>query len=210
MPLLPRTTEDRFRLAFVVFFLVISIGFLFDVLLDLPQRVGPLHLVMESSIIILSLVFASVIAWRWQREHRAVRSLQRSLAEHQEERDQWRTRTEQLVRGLGAEIDLQLRTWSLTPSEREIALFLLKGYGHRQIAAELAKSERTVQGHAAEIYRKSGLATRAELSAFFLENLIIEWGSSEANAQDLPGPPRPEGGDSSAQSAAAEHGKPAR
>ena len=61
------------------------------------------------------------------------------------ERDAWRARTDKLLRGLGEEIDAQLREWGLTPTERETALLLLKGYGHKEIAALQEKSERTVR-----------------------------------------------------------------
>jgi len=61
----------------------------------------------------------------------------------------------------------------LSPVERETALLLLKGYGHKEIAGLQEKSERTVRQHAVAVYRKSGLSGRAELSAFFLEDLLL-------------------------------------
>jgi DNA-binding NarL/FixJ family response regulator len=78
-----------------------------------------------------------------------------------------------MLRGLGEEIDRQLRDWGLTPVERETALLLLKGFEHKEIAALQEKSERTVRQHAVAVYRKSGLAGRAQLSAFFLEDLLL-------------------------------------
>ena len=59
----------------------------------------------------------------------------------------------------------------LTRAERDVALMLLKGEGHKQAAARLGRSERTVRQHAVEVYRKSGLQGRAELAAFFLQDL---------------------------------------
>ncbi len=52
-------------------------------------------------------------------------------------------------------------------------MLLLKGLGHKEVAALLERSERTVRQHAVSVYRKSGLAGRAELSAFFLEDLLL-------------------------------------
>jgi len=54
-----------------------------------------------------------------------------------------------------------------------VALFLLKGYGHKQIAALTNRSERTVRQHAGVVYEKSGLGGRAELSAYFLQVLLL-------------------------------------
>ena len=61
----------------------------------------------------------------------------------------------------------------LARSQKEVALLLLKGLGHRQAAALMHRSERTVRQHAVAVYKKSGLSGRAELSAFFLEDLLL-------------------------------------
>ena len=60
-----------------------------------------------------------------------------------------------------------------TRAERDVALLILKGAGHKQAAAQLERSERTVRQHAVEVYRKAGLQGRAELSAFFLQDLML-------------------------------------
>ena len=61
----------------------------------------------------------------------------------------------------------------LTPAEREVALLLLKGYEHKEIASLLGRSDRTIRQHAVSVYRKSNLSGRAELAAFFLEDLLL-------------------------------------
>lgn len=60
----------------------------------------------------------------------------------------------------------QFRAWRLTPAEREVALLLLKGRSHKEIAAATGRSERTVRQHAIAAYQKAGLGGRAELAAF--------------------------------------------
>ena len=74
---------------------------------------------------------------------------------------------------LGRAIDAQFAVWQLTPAEREVALLVLKGHGHKQIAGLTSRSERTVRQHAGVIYDKSGLRGRAELSAYFLQDLML-------------------------------------
>jgi DNA-binding NarL/FixJ family response regulator len=49
----------------------------------------------------------------------------------------------------------------------------LKGLSLKDIAQERGVSEKTVKQHNLTIYQKSGLAGRAELSAFFLHDLLI-------------------------------------
>ena len=54
-----------------------------------------------------------------------------------------------------------------------IALLLLKGPSHKAIAAVRQTSEKTVRQQSLAVYRKAGLSGRAELSAFFLEDLLL-------------------------------------
>ncbi len=86
---------------------------------------------------------------------------------------QWQIRHENLTRGLGEVIDEQLRSWQFTPAEREVASLLLKGLGIKEIASIRRTSERTARQQCLSIYAKSGVSGRAELSAFFLEDLLL-------------------------------------
>jgi DNA-binding NarL/FixJ family response regulator len=56
--------------------------------------------------------------------------------------------------------------------EREVGLLLLKGLTHKEIAEARSTTETTIRQQALAVYRKSGLRSRAELSAFFLEDLL--------------------------------------
>ncbi len=124
----------------------------------------------------LALFGLGAVVFFWLKLHETRLDLERTREQDQAhllERDQWRARAEQLLRGLGTEIDTQLRVWGLSPTERETALMLLKGFEHKQIAKIQNKSERTVRQHAIAVYKKSGLSGRAELSAYFLEDLLL-------------------------------------
>ncbi len=77
-----------------------------------------------------------------------------------------------LLDGLGKEIDRQFEAWGLTPAEREVALLLLKGLRHKEIAQIRNTSERTVRQQALSIYRRGGLEGRTDLAAYFLEDLL--------------------------------------
>ncbi len=117
-------------------------------------------------------------AWRESaREAAEVRAQlvqsERTASERQAERDRWRASAEQALSGLGAAIDSQFDAWGLTNAEREVAMLLLKGLGHKQIAAQTNRSERTVRQHAVVVYNKAGLSSRAELAAFFLQDLSL-------------------------------------
>ena len=80
---------------------------------------------------------------------------------------------QEALRGLGEAIDRQFTRWTLTPAEREPAPLLLKGLSHKEIAEARSTHETTIRQQALAVYRKSGLRSRAELSAFFLEDLLL-------------------------------------
>lgn len=149
-----------------------------DVFLDGAQMLWTTHFFVELLMIVLSLGTAAFMFYSWKTATVALKSTRASLGERERERDAWRTRAEGILAGLGEAIDRQLGDWQLTPVERETALMILKGLSHREIAEVCGRSERTVRQHAVAVYRKSGLSGRAELSAFFLEDLLLPAPSS--------------------------------
>ncbi len=163
----------RFRWMLTVLLGAIAIGGAVDLVLDNPKTLWSLHVLFETAMLLLSLGAVAYLWIGWREASRTVARARGELEAHAAERDAWRARAEKLLRGLGEEIDRQLQAWDLTPVERETALMLLKGFGHKEIAALQKKSERTVRQHAVSVYRKSGLSGRAELSAFFLEDLLL-------------------------------------
>ena len=62
----------------------------------------------------------------------------------------------------------------LTPRETEVLGLLALGYMNPEIADKLVLSVRTVETHRANIQRKTGLSTRAELSAYAIEHDLVE------------------------------------
>lgn len=153
--------------------LLVAIGGAIDLALDRPQRWFSAHVIVEVALMITSLTF-SIILWRgWRRAQSRLSRTEASLARSVAERDTWRKSAESALASFSSAVEQQLSAWGLTPAEREVALLLLKGHGHKQIAARTGRSERTVRQHAVSVYEKSGLGGRAELAAFFLEGLII-------------------------------------
>ena len=59
---------------------------------------------------------------------------------------------------------------ALTPREREVVALVAQGLTNRQIAARLVISERTADGHVANILAKLGLATRAQAAVWAVEH----------------------------------------
>ena len=172
------------------FLLLIVVGGLTDIALDRPQSWFTAHIAVEVGMVAVSLSFAVLIFSRWRRSQQALNAAQaslaataRELAERQAERDVWRANAEQALAGFGLAIDRQFTTWQFTRAEREVALLLLKGLGHKQVAASLGRSERTVRQQAVEAYRKAGVPGRSELAAFFLADLALPGAGEQSGGQ---------------------------
>jgi len=174
----------RFRWLLTALLGVIAAGGAVDLALDAPASPWSFHVLFELAMLVLTLGAVVYLWGGWLDARRRLDRTHRELEARGAERDAWRARAEKVLRGLGAEIDEQLQGWGLTPVERETALLLLKGFGHKEIAALQEKSERTVRQHAVAVYRKSGLSGRAELSGFFLEDLLLPSAEERASGQE--------------------------
>jgi DNA-binding CsgD family transcriptional regulator len=165
--------EGRLSLASLVLFVVIALLVASDLVADYDEGSGLGHLMAEGFVLVLACVGAVLLWRRLQRTRAAVHVLQSDLSAAQAEASRWRAENEQVLQGLGAAIEAQFRRWKLTAAEQEVALLLLKGLGHKEIAELRSTSERTARGQARAVYRKAGVTGRAALSAFFLEDLLL-------------------------------------
>ena len=71
--------------------------------------------------------------------------------------------------------------WILTPAERDVALFLIKGLSTAEIAALRDTSEGTVKAQTNAIYRKANVTGRPQLLSLFIDELMdVEGGVAGA------------------------------
>ena len=92
---------------------------------------------------------------------------------------------ERLRRASGAFMDLleeRFVEWALTPAERDVALFAIKGMSTSEIAMLRMTSEGTVKAQTNAIYRKAGVSGRPQLLSLFIDDLMRD---------DVPEPIRP-------------------
>ena len=159
-----------------------GIGLLLGLELIEEPDAGPVDLFLELlEIVPIVLTSVGVVLLfqmtRHQRDDQA--RLTRELEAARAQGQRWRAEARAHLTGLGEAIQTQFARWNLTEAEREVALLLLKGLSHKEIAAVRASSERTVREQARSLYAKAGLTGRAALSAFFLEDLIAPIGHVE-------------------------------
>lgn len=178
----------RLQLLLGTVLLLVVAGGIVDLYLDAPASWLTPHVIFEVGLVAFSFG-AAVYLWRgWWSAARSLEEARTALEERSVERDAWRASAQSALEGLGRAIDRQFQAWSLTPTEREIALLLLKGHSHKRIANQTGRSERTVRQHSVSVYEKAGLAGRAELAAFFLDDLILPASDRAAGNLQPPGP----------------------
>lgn len=170
---LPPSDGWRPQAGFALALLGIAALLALDLITDRTLRqVGTAHLVVESLAALTALLAAARVLSKLRRQKGEVLRLRGDLARSQANAERWRAEASDLLRGLSEAIDQQFGRWDLSPAEREVALLLLKGLSTRDIASLRQTREATVRQQAQGIYRKADLDGRAELAAFFLEDLL--------------------------------------
>ncbi len=177
-----RTRRLRHLVAWLLLAMVLAGAW--DLATDSPRIWRGSHAFVELAFMGLAAVSAFLLFRGWLETEHSLERVKTALAARQAERDHWHQLAENSLRGLGEALDRQFDAWSLTPAEKETALLLLKGYSHKEAARLTQRSERTVRQHAVSVYRKSGLGGRAELAAFFFEDMLLPSGAPSA-AGDL-------------------------
>lgn len=128
---------------------------------------------IEPTLIVLTAAGLVHMMGRMKSQHQEQMSLLRDLEVARTEGAQWRRDMRELLQGLGTAIDSQFDRWGLTDAEREVAMLLLKGLSHKEIAVVRECSERTARQQARAVYAKANLSGRAAPSAFFLEDMLL-------------------------------------
>lgn len=164
-------TKERKFLANVL--LIITIITMADMISDYQEGASWWHLLMEGIVAVASAVGVFYLI-------RGSFTLRHSLEEQKksnevlrQEAENWKAHSKKYIDGLSLAIDQQLNNWKLTASEKEVAFLLLKGFSLKEIAEARKTSEKTARAQSTNIYAKAGVAGRSELSAFFLEDLLL-------------------------------------
>src|SRR6056297_544671 len=152
----------------MIFFLVA-----WDLLADWSSGVDAAHVAVESLVLGISGIAMIALLRDVFRQRQSLNRLARTLDRAREESTRWRNRYRETLAGLGQAIQEQFHRWNLSAAEAEIGLMLLKGLSLKEIAQARGTGERTVREQARAVYQKAGLANRAALSAFFLEDLLL-------------------------------------
>jgi putative tricarboxylic transport membrane protein len=124
-------------------------------------------------LVVFCIVIAGVAYWQRYQARRSAAEIAETLEELSSDADALSAKLDDALQGRARQIEADFEKWGLSAAEKEIALFLVKGLRFQQIANLRRTSERTVRQQAQAIYKKAGLDGRIDLSAHFLEDLMI-------------------------------------
>jgi DNA-binding NarL/FixJ family response regulator len=145
----------------------------FDLLTDAKEGRIIWHFFIEGSIALIALfgVFY-ILRGSLELKHRLAKNVA-EFTRFKKEAELWKLESRKFLDGLSIAIDQQLSKWNLSTAEKEVAFLLLKGMSLKEIAEIRKTAEKTARVQSMAIYSKSGLSGRSELSAFFLEDLLV-------------------------------------
>jgi len=181
------TSEGKLLVGVLVAFVAIALLAAVDLASDLREGTTVGHVFAEGGVFFVGLLGAGFIVRGLigiVRSERAAREEALGLADRlkasEAEATRWRDETRDLLQGLGAALDRQFERWALSPAEKEVALLLLKGLSHKEIAAVRSITEATARQQARAVYKKADLSGRNDLAAFFLEDLLLPGTTDDA------------------------------
>ena len=157
-------------ISFIAFFSLVFVDIGMDVLMGLPLQHMAREIAIEALIIFTAAVSILMMCLKYFEEKQ---NSIKSASELQTIKSTKDKPNEFNKVQLRLNVDRRLEEWGLSKSEQDIAILILKGLEHQQIAELRNTSEKTVRNQAQTIYEKSGTSGRTELSALFLKELIF-------------------------------------
>lgn len=131
-----------------------------------------LHMGVDASVVLISFAGVGYLIWENYRKRQEIALLNSQLHNSYTRISDLHKKLQQASKGYIEVIHEQLDAWELSPTEKEVALLLLKGLSFEEIAAIRQTKEKTVRQQAIALYRKSGLNGRHEFAAWFFEDFL--------------------------------------
>lgn len=163
--------NERLFIIFILF--VVSSMTIVDILTDTKEGVSWWHVSIEGIVALISLFGVFYLLKGTFTLKHSLKNEKELSSKLLEESKMWKEKSKKYLDGLSFSIDEQLSKWELTKSEKEIAFLLLKGFSFKEIGEFRGTTEKTARSQSAVIYSKAGLSNRSQLSAFFLEDLLL-------------------------------------
>jgi len=166
------TLLERFWIGLGIF--VVILLSVFDLIEDMEKEEGVLYLLVDISYVAVML---TLLIYLWRALPLTLRqtnvALTSQIIENHRDIESWKQKAADTMKGFSKLISLQFDEWGLTKAEKEVALLLLKGLSIKEVSYVRGTSPGTTRQQATSLYEKANIGSRAELSAFFLEDILL-------------------------------------
>lgn len=159
----------------IISIILLSIGLMttVDLITDSKEGASWWHTAVEGLVVVAALFGVFLLLGETFKLKRTLKNELDFSTKLQQEANVWKEHSKKYLQGLSQSIDAQLSKWELTKSEKEVAFLLLKGFSLKEIAVLRKTTDKTARAQSTAIYAKAGLSGRSQLSAFFLEDLLL-------------------------------------
>ena len=166
------TMFERFWVGIGICFVVlISI---LDLIEDIENESGVSYLVVD---VLYLVTMLGVLGYLWRYLPLTLKktnlALTTQIVEKHKDIESWKQKAADTMKGFSQLISAQFDEWGLSNAEKEVALLLLKGLSIKEISYVRGTSPGTTRQQATSLYEKANISSRAELSAFFLEDVLL-------------------------------------
>ncbi len=156
----------------IMLFTVIAINTT-DFLKDILHGDEWLHISLEVITVFLSFWGIVMLVQQINNRTREISKLNKKIEKGEKDLALSHTKLKEIGREYSIYLHKQFDDWNLTPSEKDVALILLKGLSFKEMAEVRNTKEKTIRQQASTIYRKSSVAGRHEFSAWFFEDMLV-------------------------------------
>ena len=167
-----KLSMTHLTLAILVLVLVTSV---FDIVEDIHEMDGQWsdHVSVEAFLAFLCILGLVILLKSVRRQDAHLSAALTKLHHTTQKLDEYESQTSKVMQEFSQIIQQQFSEWQLTPSEKEVALLLLKGLSLDEIAQVRETKSKTVRQQASSCYKKANVSGRHELAAFFFEDLLL-------------------------------------
>ena len=166
-----RSRDIFFTVLLIIVAVLHTYGFSVDV--HKADR-NALHIAIDAAVVIISFIGIGYLLWENYQKRQEIAQLSSELHHSHARISDLHQKLQVASQGYVQVIHEQLTAWELSPTEKEVALLLLKGLSFEEIAGIRHTKEKTVRQQAVAIYRKSGLNGRHEFAAWFFEDFLCD------------------------------------
>lgn len=161
----------RDKIITIILLLMIALNML-DIYTDISIGVSNVHIIFEASIIIAASVGAIFLIRDISARTADISKLKKALQVSDDNLKHISAEMKNARREYSSVIQNQFKQWSLTPSEQEVAMLLLKGLSFKEISSVRNTKEKTVRQQGSIIYSKANVEGRHEFAAWFLADFM--------------------------------------